>query len=112
MLKIPDPEGERPGASVLGFHKNGTIYNTGHLAGQLKRWEGLREEAVQNIATDYWTALNKIDSRFSVDGLSHMAPKQFIPFADVVSKWPAIREAIGAVTARVRASLDDAQKGG
>ena len=110
MLKIPDPEDRRPGASVLGFQKNGKIYNTGHLAGQLKRWEGLSEEAVQNIATDYWTALNKIDSRFSVDGLSHMAPKQFIPFAEVLTKWPAIREAVGTVVAKVLAAVDAVEK--
>ena len=73
MLKVPDPEDRRPGASVLGFQKNGKIYNTGHLAGQLRRWDRLSAETVQNIITDYWTALNHIDPRFPVDGLSHLA---------------------------------------
>jgi hypothetical protein len=106
MLKIPDPEGERPGASVLGFQKSGTIYNTRHLAGQLRRWECMGDDTVQKIVREYWTALNQIDARLPADGLSHLAPRQFVPFSELEYKWPAVKDAIGSVTTRVRAGFD------
>jgi len=31
MLKIPDPAGEKPGASVLAIGREGTVYNPDHL---------------------------------------------------------------------------------
>lgn len=107
MLKIPHPEGERPGASVFAFQKNGKVYNSGHFAGQLRRWENMEPETVQEITTDYWKKLHEIDGRLSETGMSHLNPRQFIPFSEIAVKWPAIREAIGAVTERVRKLLGE-----
>jgi hypothetical protein len=102
MLKIPDPEGEKNGASVIAFEKHGRVYNTEFLPGRLRKWGSIAPEICQKIAKDYWATLHKIDSRFPLNGISHMSPKRFIPFGDLLDKWPSIKNAIGEVAARVR----------
>jgi hypothetical protein len=52
MLKVPHPDGDGLGASVLALEKQGRIYNTKHMRHQLKRW-GLSPEIVEQIASDY-----------------------------------------------------------
>jgi hypothetical protein len=66
----------------------------------------MRDDTVQKIAKDFWSALNQIDARLPADGLSHRAPRQFVPFSELEDKWPAVKEAIGSVTTKVRAGFD------
>ncbi len=106
MLKIPDPEGQRNGASVIAFEKQGRIYNTDHMPGQLRKWGSIPRDVCQNLAEQYWADLHKIDPRFPLNGATHVSPRQFIPFGELMGKWPAIKEAIGAVTAQVLAQAN------
>jgi hypothetical protein len=108
MLKVPQPDGDRPGASVLGLEKQGRIYNTNHLKGQLRRWN-LTPTIVDQITSEYWNALHQIDPRFSSDGISHMAPGQFVPFGGVMTKLSEIKNEVGKVVARISSACENAR---
>jgi len=101
MLKLPDPSGEAPGASLIAFEKNGRVYNAAHLAGRLGKWESLTPELGSALSAEYWKQLHEIEPLFSKSGMSHMAPKSFIPFAKLQTKWPAIRDCIGRTVAKI-----------
>ena len=101
MLKIPHPEGERLGASVFAFEKDGRVYNTRHMRGQLERWEILKPEVIAQLTSEYWDALNRINPHFPRDGVNHLASKKYIPFSEISLQWKEIREAIGAVTKKI-----------
>lgn len=102
MLKVPDPEGEKTGASVIAFHKHGTVYNPDLMPGRLEGWGSIPPEECQKLVRDYWAELHEIDARFPSDGATHVSRKQFIPFLDLVPKWERIKTAIGGVTSRIR----------
>lgn len=106
MLKLPDPAGEAPGASLIAFEKNGRVYNAAHMKGRLSRWETLTPEDAGTLCAEYWKELHAIDPLFGLDGMSHMAPKQFIPFSKLQPKWPEIRECIGRTVAKIRAQAE------
>jgi hypothetical protein len=108
MLKVPHPEGDGLGASVLALEKQGRIYNTKHMRHQLKRW-GLSQAIIERITSDYWTALHNIDSRFNPDGIVHLAPRQFLPFAEIVDQLPEIKDRVGKVVATIRSAYDNAR---
>lgn len=108
MLKVPHPDGDRLGASVLALEKQGRIYNTKHMKNQLKSW-GISSTTVEQITSEYWNSLHHIDSRFRPDGIIHMAPRQFLPFADVVPRLNDIKNQVGKVVARIRSACDDAR---
>lgn len=113
MIKVPDPEVERLGVSVLGLEKAGRIYNTQHLKGQLKRW-GVDSQVVDQLARDYWAALNAIDHRFDRNGISHSASPRFLPMVTLAGKVPAIKQQVGDVVAKIRAAaaeVGDQDKG-
>lgn len=102
MLKVPDPSGEKPGASLLGIERQGRIYNSGHIKGQLKGW-GLSEEEAKKLAFAFWADLHKIDPRFPANrGISHMSPRSFLPIIDLVDKFEDIKSAVGRAVARIR----------
>jgi len=101
MIKVPDPEEDRHGVSVLGLEKAGRVYNTQHLKGQLKRW-GVESQVVDQLARDYWAALNAIDHRFDRNGISHSAPPRFLPLGALREKLPAIKQQVGDVVAKIR----------
>jgi hypothetical protein len=105
MLKVPDTSGEHSGVSVLALEKQGRIYNTNHMKHQLKRW-GVPLEVVDQVASDYWNALHQIDCRFSPEGITHVAPRLFLPFADLVTKLDEIKGAVGNVVGRIRAEFE------
>ena len=105
MLKVPDPNDEHSGVSVLAIEKQGRIYNTNHMKRQLKRW-GVPEEVVDEVASDYWNALHEIDSRFSPEGITHVAPRLFLPFEDLVAKLDAIKAVVGNVVGKIRAEYE------
>lgn len=102
MLKAPDPEGEMTGASVIAFEKKGRVYNPNLMPGRLKRWGSIPPEECQKLVRDYWTELHEIDSRFPSEGASHVSPRQFIPFIDLVPKWERIKNAVGGVVSKIR----------
>jgi hypothetical protein len=106
MLKVPDPDGDGPGASVLALEKQGRIYNTRNMRNQLERW-GISPTTVDQITSEYWNSLHQIDSRFRADGIRNMAKGQFLPFADVVPKLTDIKNQVGKVVARIRSESDD-----
>lgn|GEM_PF-1095499 len=108
MLKVPHPDGDGLGASVLALEKQGRIYNTKHMRHQLKRW-GVSPTIVEQITSDYWTALHNIDSRFNPDGIVHLAPRQFLPFVEIVDKLPEIKDRVGKVVAAIRSAYDNAR---
>ncbi len=102
MLKIPDPEEERPGASVIAFDRKGTIYNSNHMLGQLRRWARLTPEKATELTLRYWESLHAVDGKFDKKGINHKAWKHFIPFSEIYTKMPQIKECIGKVAAEVR----------
>lgn len=108
MLKVPHPDGDGLGVSVLALEKQGRIYNTNHMRHQLRRW-GLGPTIIEQITSDYWTALHNIDSRFSPDGITHVAPRQFLPFAEIVDKLPDIKGRVGKAVAAIRSAWEDAR---
>jgi hypothetical protein len=108
MLKVPHPDGDGLGASVLALEKQGRIYNTKHMRNQLKRW-GLGTTVVEQIASDYWTALHNIDARFNPDGIVHLAPRQFLPFVEIIDKLPEIKDRVGKVVAAIRSEYENAR---
>jgi hypothetical protein len=108
MLKVPHPDGDGLGASVLALEKQGRIYNTKHMRHQLKRW-GLSPSVIEQITSDYWTALHDIDSRFNPDGIVHLNPRQFLPFTEIVDVLPEIKDRVGKVVAAIRSAYGDAR---
>lgn len=108
MLKVPHPDGDGLGASVLALEKQGRIYNTKHMKNQLKRWS-LSPEIVEQIASDYWAALHSIDSRFKPDGIVHLAPRQFLPFTEIVDRLPEIKDRVGKVVAAIQEAYENAR---
>lgn len=109
MLKVPDPEDERPGVSVLALEKAGRIYNTEFLPHQLARWD-VPEAAANSIAEKYWKALNALDPRFDASGIVHLASGRFLPFMELSDKLPLIKEEVGKVVGQIRAAAAAAQE--
>lgn len=109
MLKVPDPEGERPGVSVLALEKAGRIYNTEFLPQQLSRW-GIDKSVAKGVAEEFWAALHALDARFDRTGMSHLKSGQFLPFLDLVPRLPAIKEETGKVVAAIRQKADDVRR--
>jgi hypothetical protein len=101
MLKVPDPTGEKPGVSVLAIERQGRIYNSKHMPGQLER-RGFSKDTVNIITSDYWGSLHQIDNRFLVDGIAHNSPKQFLPITEVVDKLNEIDNEVRRVVERIR----------
>lgn len=106
MLKLPDSSGEAPGASLIAFEKNGRVYNAAHMAGRLGKWESLTPELGLALSAEYWKELHEIEPLFSESGMSHMAPKAFISFSKLQSKWPAIRDCIGRAVAKIQEHVE------
>ncbi len=109
MLKVPHPDGDGLGVSVLALEKQGRIYNTKHMRHQLRRW-GLRPDIIDQITSDYWTALHYLDSRFNPDGIVHLAPRQFLAFVEIVDKLPDIKTCVGKVVAAIRSAYENARE--
>jgi hypothetical protein len=101
MLKVPDTMEGRPGVSVLAMEREGRVYNPKFLSGQLSRW-GVDKAEAKRVAEEYWDALHAIDRRFDQAGIEHKASSRFLPFMELVTKLPAIREAVGRVVAAIR----------
>lgn len=108
MLKVPHPDGDGLGASILAIEKLGRVYNTRHMRNQLKRW-GLAQETVERILSEYWTALNSIDSRLKMDGIGHLSKNQFVPFVELVDKLPEIKNLISQTVADIRLAYDESR---
>ena len=101
ILKVPDPSGEKPGASLLSIERQGRIYNNKYLKGQLLKW-GLPPDKVDSITSDFWNELNQIDRRFLKDGIRHIAQKQFLPIKDLESKLEDIGKIVAKAVLRIR----------
>lgn len=110
MLKLPDIEGEAPGASLIAFEKEGRVYNTNHMYGQLSRWEQLGPEEADKITKEYWKALHEIDCRFAIEGMNHNAWKSFILFSEIQPKWEQIRKCILDVVAKIRSIASESRQ--
>ncbi|MEO8034830.1 MAG: hypothetical protein ABI837_10400 [Acidobacteriota bacterium] len=93
MLKTPDPRDEAAGASLLAIEQTGRVYNPDHGRGQVRRW-GWDEAAIDRTIGAYWRRLAAIDSRFSLNGISHIATGEFLPLHDLIGKLKAIHEAM------------------
>jgi len=105
MLKLPHPDGDRVGASLLAFEKQGRIYNNKLMKPQLQGW-GLNPGSVDRITSAYWNALHDIDHRFNPEGITHVAPSQFIPFAEVIAKLDDIKSAVSNVAMSIREEVE------
>jgi hypothetical protein len=86
---------------LLAFHKQGSAFNPDHLKHQLARW-GVNGDTVDQIAKGYWNALNRIDARFSLDGITHVAPRRFLPFAELIGKLGEIKCEVGKVVGKIQ----------
>ncbi len=107
MLKIPDPSGEAPGASLLAIEKFGRVYNPNHGRRQALGW-GWSEAAVDRTIRAYWQRLHAIDARFSESGISHMSPPSFLPLKDVAVNLEPIFDAMKEVVAEIQGEADRA----
>jgi hypothetical protein len=105
MLKVPDPNDEKTGVSVIAIERKGRIYNTRHIKKQLIRW-GIAEERVDAICQEYWNELNSVESGFLTDGIGHLAFQQFIPLSRVANKFDSIKNAIEKVVKRIREEMN------
>lgn len=102
MLKIPDPDEQKPGASVLAIHREGRAYNPHFMRPQLQRW-GLPADVVASITSRYWERLHSIHAGFLPTGTSSkLKSTQFVSFNELREKLGAIEEQIAAVVAEVR----------
>jgi len=108
MLKVPHPDGDGLGASILALEKQGRVYNTRHMRNQLKRW-GLNHETVERIASEYWSALHSVDSRFRTDGIGHLNPGQFVPFMEVADRLPEIKSRIGQAVSAIQSAYEESR---
>jgi hypothetical protein len=106
VLKVPDPTGEKPGASILSIERQGRIYNNRYFKGQLIKW-GLPQEKVDSITSDFWNGLHQIDNRFLKDGIRHIAQKQFLPIKDLINKFGAIENEAIKVVERIRNAAEE-----
>lgn len=105
MLKVPHPDGDGLGASIMALEKQGRLYNSRHMLHQIKGW-GLNQELAARITADYWAALNAIDPRFRVDGAVHLSHNHFIPFVEIADKLPEIKKCIGDTVSFMRTAYD------
>ena len=105
MLKIPDPNGEKLGVSIIAIEKQGRIYNTKHIKKQLGRW-GIAKERVEDICKEYWNELHSIEQCFLPDGINHLAQQQFVPISLIADKFDQIKDAIGRVVIKIRNEAD------
>jgi hypothetical protein len=86
---------------TLAIERQGRIYNSKHMPGQLRRW-GFSQESVNIITSGYWRSLHQIDNRFLVDGIAHNSPKQFLPITEIVDKLNEIDNEVRLVVERIR----------
>jgi hypothetical protein len=105
MLKVPDPNDEKPGVSVIAIEKKGRIYNTRHIRKQLIRW-GISENRVDVICQEYWNELHSVESGFLPEGIGHLSFQQFIPLSRVADKFNSIKNAIEKVVRRIRDEMN------
>lgn len=108
MLKVPHPDGDGLGVSILALEKQGRMYNTKHMRKQLERW-GLNQQVVERIARDYWSALNSIDSRFRTDGIGHLSTSQFVPFLELTAKLTEIKKEMGQTVADTQSAYEESR---
>jgi len=108
MLKLPNPDGDSAGASILGLEKKGRAFNIMYLKEQLVSW-GLDKEISRKITKEYWSGLNKIDSRFNADGIRHMNTNEFVPFQELTGKLPEIKTQIGKVVATIQSAYEESR---
>lgn len=108
MLKVPHPDGDGLGASILALEKQGRVYNTRHMRNQLKRW-GLNQKTVESIVYDYWSELHSVDSRFRTDGIGHLSPGQFVPFMEIVDRLPDIKHRIGQAVSAIQSAYEESR---
>ena len=107
MLKVPDPNGEALGASLLAIERSGRIYNPDHGRNQVRRW-GWDEAAVDRTIGAYWRRLHDLDGRFSVTGISHLRPREFLPLQEVVEKLNAIGDAMKEAVVYIQRETENA----
>ena len=105
MLKIPDPAGEKPGASVLAIGREGTVYNPDHLLRQLRNM-GLENTESETAARHYWQGLRIVDDRFGENGISHKKYRLFIPLGELVGVLGDIRTEIEGLARKARQALE------
>jgi len=105
IIKVPDPSGDKPGASLLSIERQGRIYNNEYLKGQLLKW-GLPPDKVDSITSAFWNELNVIDGRFLKDGIRHIAQKQFLPIKELESNFADIAKAVTRTVQRIRDSSE------
>lgn len=109
MLKVPDPNGETFGASLLAIVKSGKIFNPDHGRRQVLNTWGWSEAAMDRTIGTYWRRLHAIDNRFSVNGISHLNPRAFLPLKEVIEKLDAIRDAAIEAVTDIQRELVDAR---
>jgi hypothetical protein len=107
MLKVPDPNGEAQGASLLAIERSGRIYNPNHGSNQVRKW-GWDEAAIARTIGAYWHRLHELDPRFSVTGISHVRIREFLPLQEMVDKLDAIGEAIKDAVGRIEREAEHA----
>jgi hypothetical protein len=108
MIKMSPHTDDHKGVSVLGFSKNGRIYNTGFFK-MIKKW-GIRQAEVDAIAATYWGELHAIDPRFELKGMGKMSI--FIPFDDqIIERLPQLKECVGKVILACRKAYEEVVEG-
>lgn len=107
MLKVPDPNGEGVGASLLAIEKAGWVYNPRHGWRQVQGW-GWSDAAVDRTIGAYWRRLYELENRFSVSGMAHTRRARFLPLREVITKLDAIAEAMKKAVAAIQQEAENA----
>ena len=103
MIKVPDPDEAKGGASVFAITCDGRAYNTSHGERQAVRW-GLPADWVQKIIRDYYARLHDICPGFRVEGVVHTTPSHFISVTDFQDRLDDVAVEIERVADELRAA--------
>lgn len=105
LLKASIRDGEDAVIALLGIRSNGGFFNPRTMSPSLANC-GFDPETVGRLVSEYWTALNRIDSRFQRDGVRVLDPKKFIPFNELKNKASQLKLEISNAAARIQAAAD------
>ncbi len=109
MLKFPDPAEEARSASLLGFGKDGGVFNARYLPTRLANMK-MDQTTAAHIASNFWQALHRINKRFALDGIPNTETQQYVPFQELTDKDRGdLRAAIRQAVAEIRNGLKGAE---
>lgn len=108
VLKVADPSGKKPSASLISIHRLGRMYNSAHMRKQLMNW-GIPEERAAALCNEYWHTLHNISTGFKLGGISLHAVTEHVPIQQLVDKLSDLKNAISEFAAKIRIEAEEAE---